>query len=155
MIECVETCVGDGLGRHHRCAAGEHGKAREALLLLVVEQVVAPVDCRAQRLLTGGRVAGTGAQRTEDDVQALGDLAGRQHAAAGGRQLDRQWEAVDAPADLRHDGGLASARSKPGSWARARSQKSATASTPAQRLRVVGVARSGSASGETGYRCSA
>jgi len=56
--------------------------------------------------LTGGRVAGTGAERVQHDVQALGDLADGQHPAAGGRQFDSQREAVEAPADLRDDGGV-------------------------------------------------
>ena len=68
-----------------RRAAGEHREAREARLLVVAEQVVAPVDRRAQRLLAGGRVARARAERAERVVQAVGDLAGEsspQRAAA-------------------------------------------------------------------------
>ena len=45
-----------------RRAAGEDGKAREARSLVVAEQLVAPVDRRAQRLLAGGRIARAGAR---------------------------------------------------------------------------------------------
>ena len=131
-VERVEAGAGDRLGRLDGGAAGEHREAREARLLVVAEQRVAPVDRRAQRLLAGGRVAGAGAERGERGVQALGDLAGREQPAAGGRQLDRERQPVDAPADLRDRGRVAVAeRRSPGSCARARSQNSATASTPA------------------------
>ena len=47
------------------------------------------------------------ARRAERCVQALGDLAWGQQPAAGGRQLDRQRQPVDAPADLRDGRGVA------------------------------------------------
>ena len=58
-VERVDVGAGDRLRRLHRRAAGERGEAREARLLVVAEQPVAPVDGRAQRLLAGGRVART------------------------------------------------------------------------------------------------
>ena len=129
---------------------GERREACEALLLSFAEQVVAPVDGRAQRLLACGRVAGAGAERIERVVQAFGDLARRQQSAARRRQLDGQRQAVEAPAYLRDRPALASSRSKPGSWARARAQNSATAGTPASASASSVVARAGSANGETG-----
>jgi hypothetical protein len=87
-VERVEVGGGDGFRRLRRGAAGEHGETRKAPLLGVSQQVVAPVDGRAQRLLACGRVAGAGAERAERaerGVQAFGDLAGErtpQRAAA-------------------------------------------------------------------------
>ena len=75
-IEHVEVGAGDVLRRLDRRAAGEHSKAGEALLLVVVEQVVAPVDRRAQRPLACWRIPRAGRRRAESRVQALGDLRG-------------------------------------------------------------------------------
>ena len=111
---------------------------------------VAPVDRRAQRLVAGGRVASGGAGRAECDVQALGDLGGRQQPAAGRGELDRQRQPVDAPADLRDRGGVAVAEIERG-IVRARAlgeQRDGVAA--GQRLRVLGRPGSGSASGGTG-----
>ena len=124
-VERVEAGAGDRLGRLDRRAAREHREAREARLLVVAEQLVAPVDRRAQRLLAGGRVAGAGAERAERGVQALGDLGGRQQPAAGGGQLDRQRQPVDAPADLRDRGGVAVARAQTRDRALARARRTA------------------------------
>ena len=70
-VERVQVGAGDGLRRLHGGAAGEDPEAREARLLVVVEQVVAPVDRRAQRSLARGRVARA---RAERGVEPLGDL---------------------------------------------------------------------------------
>ena len=150
-VERVESGGGDRLGRLHGRAAGEHREAREAPLLGVAEQVVAPVDRRAQRLLARGRVAGAGAQRAERGVEALGDLGRRQQSAAGGRQLDRQRQPVDAPADLRDRGGVGVAQVEVGivgSRALAE-QRDGVRRAPAPRGSS-GVPGSGSASGDTG-----
>ena len=133
----------------HRGAAGEHREAREARLLVVAEQVVAPVDRRAQRPLACGRVAGAGAQRAERRVEALGDLAGRQQPAARGRQLDRQRQPVDAPADLRDRGGVGVAEAEVGIVGSRALAEQRDGGHPRQRLGVV-ARRSGSASGATG-----
>jgi len=70
-VEGVQVGAGDSLRRLDRGAAGEDPEAREARLLVVVEQVVAPVDRRAQRPLARGRVAWACAER---GVEPLGDL---------------------------------------------------------------------------------
>ena len=112
---------------------------------------VAPVDRRAQRLLARGRVAGAGARaRRGRRPGARRSRAGDSSAAAGGGQLDRQRQPVDAPADLRDRRGVAVARaqSRDRGLARARTN-SVTASSPAK---SPGPRRSGSgsASGGTG-----
>ena len=83
------------LGRLDGRAAGEDGEAREARLLVGAEQVVAPVDRRAQRLLAGGRVARRRRRARRARLQARGDLARGEQPAARGRQLDRQRQPVE------------------------------------------------------------
>ena len=114
VVERVEVGAGDRLGRLDRRAAREHGEAREARLLAVAQQLVAPVDGRAQRVVAGGRVASGGAGSAECHVQTFGDLGGRQQPAAGRGELDRQRQPVDAPADLRDRGSVAVAQIKRG-----------------------------------------
>ena len=106
-VERVQSGGGDRLGRLDGRAAGEHREPREAALLVVAEQLVAPVDSGAQRLLARGCVARARARRAERGIEAVGDLGRRQQSAAGGRELDRQRQPVDAPADLRDRGGVA------------------------------------------------
>jgi hypothetical protein len=100
-VERVEIGADDRLDRLYGRAAREDREAREALLLGIAEQVVAPLDGRPQRPLAGGRVAGTGAQRAQRRVEARGDLARRKQPAAGGGQLDGQWQPVDPPTGQR------------------------------------------------------
>jgi hypothetical protein len=50
-LECRQVGVADVLGRFEREAADEDGEAVEQLPLHLVEQIVTPVDRRAERLL--------------------------------------------------------------------------------------------------------
>ena len=54
----------------------EHRQAREAVPFVRAQQLVAPVDGRAQRVLARRRVARRGARRADRGVEALGDLRG-------------------------------------------------------------------------------
>ncbi len=90
--------LADGLGGRGGTAAGEHGQAREQQLLVGRQQVVAPVDCRAKRVLAFGQVAGAAARELQR--QEREELGGRVLARARGRELDRQREAVEPAADL-------------------------------------------------------
>ena len=143
--------AGDRLRRLDRRAAGEHREAREARLLVLVEQVVAPVDRRAQRLLARGRVArrrarARRARRPGGRRSRAGDSSPQRAAAssiASGSPSRRRQISATAAA-------LPSLSSKSGSCARARSTNSATASTPASVSGSSGVPGSGSASGGTG-----
>ena len=121
-----------GFRRVDRRAAGEHCEAREASLLVVAEQVVAPVDRRAQRLLARRRVAG--ARRPARRAPRPGVPRSRSgRAARSGRPRAR------SPAAARRRAGRSPRPPRrcrrrdrsSGSWARARSPNSATASTPA------------------------
>jgi hypothetical protein len=114
-VERVELGAGDRLGRGDGGAAGEHRERREARLLAVAEQFVAPVDRCSKRLLARGRVARTDGQPGERHIQALGELRGEsrpQRAAAssiasGSPSRRRQISATTAA--------LPSPRSKSGS----------------------------------------
>ena len=121
-------------------------------LLVVAEQLVAPVDRRAQRLLARGRVTRAGTQRAERRRRGARAIsARRQQPAAGGRELDRQRQPVDAPADLRDRGGVVRrSSSKSGSWARARSANSATASPSASASGLGAARRAARAAGPGG-----
>ena len=67
--------------------------------LRVVEQVVAPGERGAERLLARVGVAAAGEQ-VEPRAQALEQLLGRKHAHTSRRQLEREREVVELRADL-------------------------------------------------------
>ena len=69
--------------------------------------VVAPIDSRAHRLLPGdGRAAPPG-QQPEAILDAIENLADRHHPDVSRRQLDRQRDAVETPAEEAGFGHLA------------------------------------------------
>ena len=88
------------LGRLQGEAAGEDAQAAEEHALLAGEQLVAPLDRGAQRLLARARRAAAGGEDVEAVAQARRDLIQRQGRHAGRGQLDGQRHAVQAPADL-------------------------------------------------------
>ena len=90
----------DGLGRGERAAAGEDGEAREERLLVGAEQVVAPVDRRAERLLAGGQVARAAGEEVEALLEPGEQRLGREQLRTRGGELDRERQAVEADADL-------------------------------------------------------
>ena len=67
--------------------------------------------------------------------QAVQQCLRREEVEASGGQLDRQWKAVQTSHDLCYCGGVARVREKPGSTARARCTKRATASPAMRALR--------------------
>ena len=127
--------------------------ARSAALLGVVEQVVAPVDRRAQRPLARGRVARARAERAERRragaaAISRGESSPQRAAAssiASGSPSTRRQISRDRAGVARR-----SARS-PGSWARARSQNSASTASPS----AAGVAGPAARAAAPGSRCSA
>ena len=64
-----------------------------------IEQVVAPLDRRAQRALALGHIARAAGQERENRVEALEEQLGREELRPGGGELDREREAVEAAAD--------------------------------------------------------
>ena len=81
-------------------AAGEHGERPQHPPLWLVQEVVAPIDGCAERLLARHDRAQLGRQEAEPIVEPLRDLDDTQRAQAGGGKLDRQRDAVKVAADL-------------------------------------------------------
>ena len=71
-----------------------------------VEQVVAPGDRPAERLLACRQVARAGRQDIELVVEPGQDGVGRQDLDPGGGELDGERHAVEPGADGRHRGGV-------------------------------------------------
>ena len=65
-----------------------------------VQQLVAPLDRRAQGLLPGGRVARARGQERQALVESSEELVRAEQRDACGGQLDRERQAVQPPADL-------------------------------------------------------
>src|SRR5438105_505368 len=61
--DTVDCCLTDDVGGPERERAREDGESREEILQVGLQQVVAPLDRRAQRLLTRRRVACAARQR--------------------------------------------------------------------------------------------
>ena len=83
----------------------EHREHLEQGAFVLVEELVAPGDRRAQRPLAFGQVARTPAQDIEPAPQAVEQLGGREQTKPRGRELDREWQSVEPRTDLADDGG--------------------------------------------------
>ena len=92
----------DGLRGVQIESAEEDRKAAEQDALGPGEQGMRPVHRSAQCLLAAHRDSGTAGQQSEAVMQAVDDLGQRQRADPRGGKLDRQWHAVEPPADLDH-----------------------------------------------------
>ena len=103
-----------------------------------VEQVVAPLDRRAQRPLALGQVAGAAGEQRQPLVEPLEELLGRERLDARGGELEREREVVEAAADL-GDGlvglevGLDRARPREEEADRLLVRRAAAPGTPARR----------------------
>ena len=89
----------DGLGHVQLEPAAEHRQPIEQVARAVVEQVVAPGDRAAERLLSLRQVPRPARQRGEVVVEARVDLVRRQQLDPGRRELDRQRHPVEARGD--------------------------------------------------------
>ena len=81
--------------------AGEHRTAAQAPPFVVVEQVVGPFHGLAQRLVAF-QAAPRSRQQSEPVAQAVQHLPGAHRHHPGRRQLDRQRDPIQSPADLDH-----------------------------------------------------
>src|SRR3989442_13680468 len=61
-----------------------------------------PHDRRQECLLPGRAHALSGPQQPEAIIESRHDIVWCQHRDLGRRELDRQWDAVEAAPDLRH-----------------------------------------------------
>ena len=140
LVDEVREQIGDVLGgdvvarahrfgRVERAAAGEHREPLEHAPLVVEEQVVAPLDDGAQRLLAGERGAGAAGEQPEAVVEPGRELADRDGPDPPGRQLDREREPVEPGADLADDDLGRPRRARTRSSPPARSANSSTASS--------------------------
>ena len=87
-------------------AGREDAEVLEQVPLDVGEQAHAPVDRRAHRAVPLGQVAGRGGQQRQALPEALGDARGREQADPRRRELDRERQALEAPADVGDIGGV-------------------------------------------------
>jgi hypothetical protein len=87
------------LGRFQCAAAGENGQAGEESLLLLGEELVAPVDRGPQRLLACLGISAA-LEQIEPLGKALQDLGRGEHAGPGRSQLDRERQIVKPTAQL-------------------------------------------------------
>ena len=81
-------------------AVGEDRQPLEHPLLGGFEQRVAPFDRRPEGLLALGHVAGRAAEELEAAAEPVAQRLRREQAEAGGRELDRERQAVEPAADL-------------------------------------------------------
>ena len=106
----------DGLGGLELEAAHEHGDRGEEALDGRVQEVVAPGDRAAQRLLPRRQVARAATQQVEPALQPLQDALRREDLDAGRGQLDGQRQAVQGSHEPGHRRrvGLGQAEVRPG-----------------------------------------
>ncbi len=86
--------------RLQREATGEDGEACEDGLLLRIEEIEAPIDQRAQRLLAREVGAGSARQEPEAIGEPLGDRLDGERAHARGREFESERDAVEPPTDF-------------------------------------------------------
>ena len=98
--ERLQLRIADRLCSLEAPAAGEHRQPGHELLLLRVEQLEAPFDRCAQRLLPLGQVPCPACEERQPLLQPFEQGVGRQELHEGGCQLDREREAVEPAADL-------------------------------------------------------
>src|SRR6185369_16193238 len=103
-IEVVRTTLDEYLRRLEGESAGEHAELAKQALLDRLHQVIAPGDRRAQRLLPFGQVPRAAGQQRQAVLQPREQARRREHRQAGGRELERQRQPVQAAAYLGYGG---------------------------------------------------
>jgi hypothetical protein len=99
--EGIEHIAANRLRSIEREAAGEHRQPRKERARVVVEEVHAPLDRRAQRALTLGDVARAARQQRESLLEPRENRGRREDRRLRRGELDRQRQAVELAADLR------------------------------------------------------
>ena len=79
-------------------------RRRKSRALALVEQVVTPVDERAQRLLARQCVPASAGEQTEALVELIAQLPWRENPHPRRGELDCERDAVEAPADFGNKG---------------------------------------------------
>ncbi len=88
------------LGRVQRATAGEHRKLPEKLLLMGREEIVAPLNRAAHRLMPGRMIARSAGEQIGIARELLQQSRRGERLAAGGRQLDRQRHSAEPAANI-------------------------------------------------------
>ena len=96
----VQVGLSDRFGGRQRAASPEHGQPGEQALLLLREQVVAPLDGRSKGSLSFRKIPRPAGQQRQALFEPLEDLPGRQGLRPGGRQLDGERQVIHASADV-------------------------------------------------------
>jgi hypothetical protein len=99
-LERVEVGGTDIFGCLERAAAGENRQTREQLLLVVRQELVAPLDRRAQRPLALRQVTRARGEELEAVPEPLEDLPRRQHLHTRRGELERQRQPVETARDV-------------------------------------------------------
>src|SRR5437763_11605114 len=99
LIE-VRSC--SPLGGVQREGSAEGGQAQEDALEARVEQVVAPLDRRTQRLLTLGRIARAAGEQRETSLEPFEQERRVENLHPRGRERERKRQPIEASADLLH-----------------------------------------------------
>ena len=118
----------DRLGRVDGEAADEHAEAREQGLLVGAQQVVAPLDRRAQRAVAVRQVGRAALEEVEPAAEPGHDRPRREHDDPRGGELQRQRQAPEEDAELGDVAGVRLGQGELGRAARARATNSSTAS---------------------------
>ena len=98
-MQAVDLGARDVFGRLERAAATEDGKPPKQRLLVVGEEVVAPLDRRAQGVLARLDIAAA-LEQVEALPEPFEDLRHREDARARCGQLERERQLVEAAAQL-------------------------------------------------------
>ena len=92
----------DCLRRLQVAATHEDAKVAEQRLFLAIEQVVAPCNRVAERLLSSRGIASTPRQQLQSAFEWCQHRPRLEQAAACRGQLNGQWQPVQAPTDFGH-----------------------------------------------------
>ena len=98
--------AGDGRGGLERGPTGENREAGEEPLLVGIEQVIAPGDGVAHRLLARGEIARPALEDVQPAVEPSQQRIWREQTDARGGKLDGQRQAVQPRTDLDHGRGI-------------------------------------------------
>ena len=99
-VDHVEVVAADALRRLDRAPSREHREPHEQALFRRLEEVVAPVDRRAERALTLGCVSRSSLQQQQTVVEPLQQGRRGQDADASGGKFDRKRQPVERVADV-------------------------------------------------------
>src|SRR5262249_36950961 len=99
-LDGIEIRATDLVRRIEPKTAGENADAREEALYFDVQEIVAPIECRAKRLLPLRPVARYAAKHVRALVEPREECLRGQQPHARGRELDGERQAVQSHTEL-------------------------------------------------------